>query len=303
MAQSADQASLTNQQYQYEQVYLDGMLAYRNVINSEIITLDAFNALGIAPEVKPSLAIDLGHWDTTRVNAYRHERLISPFAVRFDQLTYTPPVEDGMVITSRFGRRNRGPHKGIDVDLVTGDEVKSILPGVVRFVGYSRGHGKTVVVRHANEVETVYAHLSKYNVSINDVVSEGQSLGKGGTTGNARGSHLHFEIRYKGQCIHPEYLLSFDGDNQIRGHELWVTSDWRNPHNHSSYSQSKIELLTNQDEALAAQIAAPKYHRVRKGDTLYRIARTYNVRLSEICSMNSINASSVLHVGKTIKVR
>ena len=74
--------------------------------------------------------------------------------------------------------------------LVTGDFVRSVLPGKVRFVGYSRGHGKTVVIRHANEIETVYAHLSAYTVKENDKITEGQILGFGGNTGNSRGSHL-----------------------------------------------------------------------------------------------------------------
>ena len=290
-------------QGEFKKVYLDGILAYKHTGSDKIISLDVYNSLGIEPKVAPDIAIDISHWDHRRVNAYRNERTLTPFLIQFDQTTYAPPVSHGMVVTSRFGRRRRGPHKGIDIDLITGNKVMSILPGKVRFVGYSRGHGKTVVVRHANEVETVYAHLSKYNVKIDDVVTAGQVLGNGGATGNARGSHLHFEVRYRGICIHPEYLFNFDGTNTIRGSEIWVTSGWKNAYRHSSYKESDIKILTTQEEAIAHQIMEPKYHRVKKGDTLYNIARTYNIKLSDICSLNAIKPASVLRIGKTLQVQ
>jgi len=290
-------------QHEYEKVYLDGQVSYKHVPTNTFISLKEYNALGIIAPLEESANINESNWNTDRVNAYKNVKTPVPFSIKFDQSHFTPPISDKMVVTSRFGRRRRGPHRGIDVDLVTGDKVVSILPGKVRFVGYSSGHGKTVVVRHANEVETVYAHLSSYKVEENDIVEEGQVLGKGGKTGNARGSHLHFEIRYRGICIHPEYLLNFDGSNEIRGAELWVTSGWKNPHRHSSYRKSTMNLLTTEDEAIAYQIQEPKYHRVKRGDTLYHIARTYNMRLSDICSLNSIKSSTVLKIGKTLQVR
>lgn len=243
------------------------------------------------------------YWDTTRVNAYKQATTPDIFPLYFNESNYAAPVSHNMHVTSRFGHRKRGPHRGIDVDLVTGDKVMSILPGRVRFVGYSRGHGRTVVVRHANEVETVYAHLSKYNVKTNDLVSAGQVLGKGGATGNARGSHLHFELRYRGICIHPEYVMKFDGSNQIRGSELWVTSSLINPKNHSSYRKSDFVVLASAQEAQEYKEAAPKFHQIQSGDTLYGIALNYNLRLSEICKLNSIRPTEILKVGKTIKVR
>jgi len=132
--------------------------------------------------------------------------------------------------------------------------VKSLsLLGKVRFVGYSRGHGKTVVVRHANDVETVYAHLSAYTVKTNDVIKEGQIIGFGGNTGNSRGSHLHLEVRY--------------------------------------------EL------AIASQKNEPKYHKVKRGDTLSKLSRNYSLRISEICSLNSISKRSILRIGQIIQIR
>ena len=128
----------------------------------------------------------------------------------------------------------------------------SILDGIVRFARYSRGHGNVVVVRHYNGLETVYAHLSKYGVKDNDTVAKGQYIGKGGATGNARGSHLHLVVNYKGMAIHPEYLFDFDGTDNVRSNEIWVTKKWAKPYLHSSKQTTKMELLQTEDEAIAS---------------------------------------------------
>ncbi len=243
------------------------------------------------------------HWSSEKVNPYRDVKLSTPFKIEFNQNTFTPPVYGDMVITSRFGKRRRGPHRGIDIDLVTGDKVRSVLEGKVRFVGYSRGHGKTVVVRHANDIETVYAHLSAYEVNVNDIVSEGQLLGLGGNTGNSRGSHLHLEVRYKGVCIHPEYVFNFDGSNAIRDTELWVTNGWKDPRAHSSYRPSKVAPLKNQKDAITAQNNEPRYYRVRKGDTLSHIGIKYGLSVRAICKLNGISQKSTLRIGQLLRVR
>ena len=196
-----------------------------------------------------------------------------------------------------------GPHRGLDIDLVTGDSVRAVLPGRVRFVGYSRGHGRTIVVRHANEIETVYAHLSDYAVGVNELISEGQLLGFGGNSGNSRGSHLHLEVRYKGIAIHPEYVFDFTGSRVIRGTELWVTNEWKSPQLHSSYRQSELRPILTESEALMVQRQEPKYYQVQKGDTLWNIAQTHNLGVQQICRLNAISKNSVLRIGQLIQVR
>ncbi len=295
----------------YEKITLDNAISYKNKTTGEIISeADYLEFTGQKakdsnhPKNALSQNISNEFWSQTRVNPYRDKiTLPSYFPLYFDQMTFTPPIDGKMVITSRYGRRRRGPHKGIDIDLVTGDFVRSVLPGKVRLVGYSSGHGKTVVVRHAHDVETVYAHLSGYAVRVNDVVKEGQIIGFGGNTGRSRGSHLHLEVRYKGVCIHPEYVFNFDGTNTINGQELWVSSNWRNPRNHSSYHKSKITPLTNEEQAIAFEANQPKYYRIRKGDTLSKIARKNNLYLKEICRMNGLSTSSVLRIGKMLRIR
>jgi len=289
---------------------LDGRVAYMNPATKKVLTQWEYmiqfenNDIGGGPEIEHE-EYDLFHdsWASDKVNPYRDIRLTTPFVIKFDQKTFTHPVDHDIVITSRFGRRRRGPHRGLDIDLVTGDIVRSVLPGKVRFVGYSRGHGKTIVVRHPNEVETVYAHLSDYAVKEDDIVKEGQILGMGGNTGNSRGSHLHLEVRYKGIAIHPEYVFNFDGSKSIRGKDLWITNEWKNSKFHNSYRKSEIKPLLDEEAAIHAEKNEKRYHKVRKGDTLYGIALKHNTTLKEVCKMNSISKSTILSIGQVLRVR
>ncbi len=294
----------------FEPITLDGEMAFLNRLNNKIYSsleyhsLKDSQAIAEVATTEETLLINNEiefeeHWDTTRVNAYLGYKLEMPFALRFDDLECVSPIEDNVVVTSRFGKRRRGPHRGIDLDLVTGDNVRSILPGKVRFVGYSNGHGRTVVVRHENGVETVYAHLSTYHVKTNDIVSKGQILGQGGTSGNARGSHLHFEMRYKGVCIHPEFIIDFSDQPVIRANELWVTNSGINPLYHSSYIASNISVFESKEVALEGQQNEPKIHVVRKGDTLWAIARTNGMQVKDIVAMNkNVSSKSTLKIGQ-----
>jgi len=256
----------------------------------------------LSTKVKSIDLIDIksNHWDTQRFNPFKDELVKFPIQIKFKDSLYRTPILDSMVITSRFGWRNRRAHKGIDIDLITGDEVVSVLDGIVRFARYNSGHGKTVIVRHYNGLETVYAHLSSYAVKANDSVRQGQVLGKGGATGNARGSHLHFIVNYKGIAINPEYLFDFSGDNKIRSNELWVTQRWTAPYYHSSRRRTKLELLKTKDEAIASLTKEKTVYIVKRGDTLSHISRRNNVSIRSICVANKIKSTTVLRVGQKL---
>lgn len=113
-------------------------------------------------------------------------------------------------VTSPFGPRRYRLHKGTDIDLETGDPVRSAFDGVVRVAKYHRGYGNVIVVRHYNGLETVYAHLSKISATPGDEVEAGQLLGLGGRTGRATGSHLHFEVRYLGLALDSRLLINYE---------------------------------------------------------------------------------------------
>jgi murein DD-endopeptidase MepM/ murein hydrolase activator NlpD len=113
------------------------------------------------------------------------------------------PLYRKLEITSNYGMRGGKKHFGVDFRLNVGDTVCSIFCGKVRIAKWDDAYGYVVVVRHYNMSETVYAHLDKILVSVNQEVKVGETIGLGGNTGKSTGPHLHFELRYKGYPINP----------------------------------------------------------------------------------------------------
>ncbi len=97
------------------------------------------------------------------------------------------------IITDTYGTRN-GSHKGIDIAGGLGSPVYAVDEGYVSKSYYSDSYGHVVFLKHPNNLETVYAHLSKRNVQEGELVKKGDIIGEMGSTGDSSGSHLHFEV-------------------------------------------------------------------------------------------------------------
>jgi murein DD-endopeptidase MepM/ murein hydrolase activator NlpD len=264
--------------------FIDDLEAYLTSIHTETETMD----------------ITSEFWDTSKIKIDYDTEVAYPIHIQFKETNYVSPIPRNKVITSRYGWRKGRAHKGIDIDLITGDSLYAMFDGVVRFANYSSGHGRTVVVRHFNGLETVYAHLSRYGVKENDTVVAGSYLGKGGTSGNARGSHLHLEMNYKGIPVNPEYLLDFNENNEIRAKDIWITKTWTRPELHSSKRQSKLEIFSTEEEAIASMNREPKVYIVKKGDTLSKISLRNNTSITAICKSNHMKRNSTLRIGQKL---
>ena len=111
--------------------------------------------------------------------------------------------------TSGFGPRGRSVHEGIDLAAPKGTPVLASASGKVAYSGNGmKGYGKVVVLKHVNDLSTVYAHNSSLLVRMGDRVGQGQTIAKVGATGRATGPHLHFEIRRRGVPEDPRQFLS-----------------------------------------------------------------------------------------------
>lgn len=107
-------------------------------------------------------------------------------------------------ITQRFWSR----HPGIDLAAPLGSPIKAADAGYVVAAGWSPyGYGYHVVIDHGNQMQTLYAHLSKFSVKVGDSVTRGQVIGNVGSTGNSTGPHLHFEVRVRGAQRNPLSML------------------------------------------------------------------------------------------------
>jgi murein DD-endopeptidase MepM/ murein hydrolase activator NlpD len=126
-------------------------------------------------------------------------------------------------ISSEFGSR-RDPfshqvrfHKGVDLAAPEGMKVVAALPGTVISAGYQSGYGNSVLIQHADGLQTRYCHLQKVNVKAGDVVTSEEVVGTVGNTGRSTGPHLHFEVIRMGKQVDPASEFGFQIADLPRG--------------------------------------------------------------------------------------
>ncbi|MEI6865909.1 peptidoglycan DD-metalloendopeptidase family protein [Flavicella sp.] len=269
----------------------------------EEIIIGDFSRVPVLEVIKvPEKDWIVDNWHTNRINAYEDTQIKFPVYVKFKDSVFTSPILKKKVITSHFGWRNGSAHKGIDIDLHTGDKVVAMLDGKVRYVKWNNGYGNLIIIRHFNGLETVYAHLSKQLVKANDSVKKGQVIGVGGASGNAIGSHLHLEVRFQGTSLNPEYFFDFGEDNNIRATESWVTKKWSQPFTQNSSRTENIDVYRSIEEAIKNTEPSITYHIIKKGDTLSFISHKYQISVTNLCKTNKINQKTILRIGQRLSV-
>ncbi len=254
-------------------------------IYKEINLLDSIrNQFLIKQEEKKFPALDLycDVWDNTNVDPYTRAKLTIPDSMKFDVSDYCPPAQGR--ITSDFGWRRSRMHKGVDIKVYTGDTIYAAFDGKIRVRRYERrGYGYFLVVRHNNGLETVYGHLSKFLVDLDQEVKAGQPIALGGNTGRSTGSHLHFETRFLGIVINPNEILDFK--------------------NYVAHTD-EYTFRTKRAQLIASGMMGPDgiaYHTVKSGDTLSKISRKYGISVSQLCRLNSISSTTVLKIGRRLR--
>lgn len=261
------------------------------------------------PEDIPADDLYGGIWENRYVNMYGSLKN-APDSFIVDLDNFTMPVDGRM--TSNFGRRgSRRYHYGIDIKAQTGDTIYAAFDGKIRVKRYEgSGYGYYLVVRHLNGLETVYGHLSKFLVDENDFVKSGQPIGLAGNTGRSFGSHLHFETRFLGKPINPNFIIDFPSKTVHQDEYLVTNSSYRKTNNSSravvtttsSNNNSAASKANNTESSNKFVSGDVKYHRIQKGDTLGAISKKYGTTIGTLCDLNNINSRTVLRVGKTIRV-
>ena len=115
------------------------------------------------------------------------------------------PVEG--TVTSLFGRRRSGWHRGIDVKAERGTIIFAAAEGTVVVSGVEPRYGRVVKIEHDDGFLTVYAHNEENLVEVGMRVGAGDPIATLGRTGRATAHHVHFEIRRNGSVYNPLYLL------------------------------------------------------------------------------------------------
>ncbi len=245
-----------------------------------------------------------------------------PREYRIDLRGFRMPT-DSRLVTSHFGYRPRfrRQHFGTDIKVYVGDTIRAAFDGKVRVVKYEgKGYGKYVIIRHPNGLETLYGHMSKQLVAEDQVVKAGEPIGLGGNTGRSYGSHLHFETRFLGQFIDPEKVFDFAAQDVLgdyymfrsSGHSgiLAVRNAVGGEEEMTPEQAALLEAEEKADESRAfqeerkAQVKArprTQVHKVKKGESLYTIAKKHGVTVDKLCRMNNIGKRTTLRPGQILK--
>ena len=197
------------------------------------------------------------------------------------------PGNDGYII-SRFGPRSGRMHYGADIKMHKGDTVVASQSGTIIRSNWGYGWGWLIVIQHRNEIQTYYAHLSKFLKKKGEHVAKGEPIGLAGSTGRARGNHLHFEMRENGKAFDPELVFDFKKE-EIRK---------------EAFEEQTLSSLHKKlkPKGYSTNVAVPEYYKVRSGDSLWVISRRFKTSINEICRLNRISENTTLQIGQPLRL-
>lgn len=253
------------------------------------------------------------NWEENSLMPYKISRDSLPYRITLcliDSLeSYCCPC--AVPVYSKFGVRHGRNHNGVDLPSPTGTPTYAAFAGKVRTAIRSKGYGNIVILRHPNGLETYYGHLSRIDVQVGDWVEAGQAIGLIGSTGRSTGPHLHFETRYKGFAFDPQWIIDFSSGNLRKNYFILKKKYLSNYNRYTPESLDEEEniLLTEEqeraeEERLRKEAEAMRWHTIKSGDTLSRIAANNGTTVSAICKLNpGLTSKSTLKIGRKIRVR
>ena len=293
----------------------------------------------------PAYGLYQQYWDTVHL---RSRMLEIPFSNDRLMLMLVQDANNPFVMPCQFDKvrlaygetKNGGFHPGIDLKTESQTLVKSCFDGVVRMARDYGDYGSTVVVRHYNGLETVYAHLDKLCVKPNQMVKAGQVVGQTGTTGNTKECVLHFETRFMNECFDPELVIDFEEEDVLQNNMALMSRDfnilpldavgaWKPvaPKPKAAAPEIKPELapvgkpqpsspsvVPGAQASEVVEQTAPKvqpqpqsseavYHTVAAGENLYRISLKYNTTVDKILKLNNLKNADMIVEGQKLRVK
>ena len=153
-----------------------------------------------------------------RLEKVSYQKLLTTVERQQDSLRYLPvliPVRN-YYMSSGFGSRihpihkRRHFHKGVDLATQKGSPIIAPADGYVSFCGRNGGYGNFVQIDHKYGFETRFGHMNKIYVKKGQFVKRGDKIGEVGSTGLATSSHLHYEVRFKGNSLSPSNFFLND---------------------------------------------------------------------------------------------
>jgi murein DD-endopeptidase MepM/ murein hydrolase activator NlpD len=187
------------------------------------------------------------------------------------------------VISDTFGTR-AGNHKGIDIAGKVNTPILAVDDGVVVKSYFSNTYGNVVFIKHPTNLVTVYAHLNKRTVEEGQTTKQGAIIGQMGKTGQATGTHLHFETHQiewrfdKLYAMDPEKLLGKTNVGEaVQGGIAGISGD----------------VLEVSAPVKPQSVEDTNQYFVKQGDTLYAISIKRNISVTRIKDINHLSTNLI----------
>lgn len=305
----------------------ENLLANQNTVKANALLSPQIDYLDFEEEQEPEEGdiYEYG-WNSNMVNCYSGLKVEDDVKINLGKWHMPHPG----YITSPYGYRAKfgRMHKGVDIKVNVGDDVRAAFSGRVRLTKYEAGgYGYYVVIRHHNGLETVYAHLSKILVEPDQDVKEGDLIALAGNTGHSTGPHLHFETRYMGYAINPAAI--FDFANQVAHTDTYTFNkntytearDFspeanaayakeylkKNPVKAAPATTTKSSTAKKQDKKKQTtskkKEEKSKYVQAKSGDSLSKIAARNHTTVTALCKLNGLTTKSKIKTGQKIRIQ
>ena len=274
------------------------LLANQTKAKDQIRLVEKNTFIDLIDDIEPEPDIYTEGWNSKRVNPFREQDV--PNSKVIDVTGYFMPCPGK--VTSNYGYRAKfgRMHKGIDLHIRSNDTIYAAFDGKVRLTNYeARGYGNYVIIRHPNDLETVYGHLNKFLVKPDQVVKAGDPIALGGSTGRSTGPHLHFETRYMGYAINPSAIFDFANQTTHTDTYTFTKKTYTQARN---YAPSHDLAKSEKDNPYKSASERSSYT-VKKGDTLSSIAKSYGLSATTLRKLNNMNSTDLIRVGQVLKLK
>lgn len=282
----------------------EDLLAMQKTVSSEIRlqeTIDYMDGI-FKEEEAPENDLYETFKDDRTVNPFRNS--VVPATAKIDVSEFAMPTMG--YVTSPYGYRPRfrRMHKGIDLKVQIGDTIYAAFSGYVRLTNFERrGYGNYVIMSHNDGFETIYGHLHRFLVKPGQYVKVGTPIGLGGNTGRSTGPHLHFETRFMGYAINPAAIFDFENKTTHTDIYTFNKHNYQNARDFSPKSRAGKALAAKSKRGKkgSSSSASSSTYKVKKGDSLEKIARANGTTVAAIKKANGMKSDRI-SAGQKLKL-
>jgi murein DD-endopeptidase MepM/ murein hydrolase activator NlpD len=254
----------------------------------------------------------------------RSNRVSDPAKIRAGTSIFIPTVSDRAIpesapsgalawplrgqITGEFGPRNKWTqHEGIDIYGQAGDEIKAAASGTVAQAGIRGKYGLMAIIDHGDGLATLYGHVRELFVRVGDRVERGEPIAEVGRSGNATGTHLHFEVLRNGRPVNPVGYLQTDAvasaPPPLRGNPTTLAMSAQQPKLEGRRSENPIgtDRLSRRGPYDSGQAANPDFYETSRTTSVHKKPSVSSKKLATIAEGTRVNV--VGFIGDWLEIR